>query len=329
MTTKITSLGNPQKSRCGGISIFIILLLLLPLVHSSSAEPEPPPALATQRNALMDAIKRADAPAVAKIFSPHAKLIVSGFDAIPGDAIPQVWAGLLASGTITRLELAPNDIETLGETIVETGNLTTFGNDGTEKDRSNYLIVWKQEAGEWKIYRDIATAGPARGPSVDRVGFPKDYRSNFKRLTPPTLNSSQTLVQTAYGSEKALSTTMTNTTHSSYPNGTVLAMEFAKPLLDPQGKPLLDSNGNPQPAEVDHLDVMRRGKGFGEAYGKNRAGEWEFAGYHLDGAYSTPPAKSAACAECHLNKAGIANDFVFPLNQKVARPNPITPPSAP
>jgi hypothetical protein len=79
-----------------------------------------------------------------------------------------------------------------------------------------------------------------------------------------------------------------------------------------KGKPLLDANGQPQKGEVHHLDVMRRGDGFGEAYGSNRSGEWEFAGYFLDGTYSTAPAKSASCAQCH-QKAGEAKDFVFPL----------------
>jgi len=75
---------------------------------------------------------------------------------------------------------------------------------------------------------------------------------------------------------------------------------------------LLGANGQPQKGEVQHVDVMRRGAEFGEAYGSNRAGHWEFAGYNLDGTYSTSPAKSASCAQCH-QKAGGAKDFVFPL----------------
>jgi hypothetical protein len=55
---------------------------------------------------------------------------------------------------------------------------------------------------------------------------------------------------------------------------------------------------------------MRREIGFGEAYGSNRSGEWEFVEYKPDGSYITPPAKSAACAECHI-KAGPRRDFVY------------------
>ena len=89
-------------------------------------------------------------------------------------------------------------------------------------------------------------------------------------------------------------------------------MEFAEILKDPEGNPLLDANGQPQKGKVQHVDVMRRGESLGEAYGSNRSGQWEFAGYQLDGAYSTAPDKSASCAQCH-QKAGAAKDFVFPL----------------
>ena len=58
------------------------------------------------------------------------------------------------------------------------------------------------------------------------------------------------------------------------------------------------------------LHVMRREKGFGEAYGKNRTGEWEYVEYRADRTYITPPQKSFACAECHV-KAGSDRDFVY------------------
>ena len=48
---------------------------------------------------------------------------------------------------------------------------------------------------------------------------------------------------------------------------------------------------------------MRREKGFGGAYGKNRTGDWEFVEYRPYGSTITPPRKSFVCAECHV-KAG-------------------------
>jgi hypothetical protein len=116
---------------------------------------------------------------------------------------------------------------------------------------------------------------------------------------------------TAYGNDLAAS--VTKAQQLPYPNGSIIVMEFAKELTDSEGKPLLDANRQRQKGEVQHVDVMRRGEDFGEAYGANRSGQWEFAGYFLDGTYSTTPAKSASCAQCH-QKAGPAKDFVFPLD---------------
>ncbi len=84
-------------------------------------------------------------------------------------------------------------------------------------------------------------------------------------------------------------------------------------VKDGSGNVLLNSDGSPQRGPVQHVDVMRREPGFGEAYGKNRAGEWEFVSYHDDGSYVKPPIASASCAACHIKSAGAANDFVFPL----------------
>jgi hypothetical protein len=178
-------------------------------------------------------------------------------------------------------------------------------------DQSRYLIVWKREEGEWRIHRDMANPGLATAPKIDRVGFPKDYRSIFKVLTMRTNpNSTPSMVMTVYGNDIAAS--VTNPTQLPYPNGSIMLMEFAEAMKGADGKPLLDANGRFQKGEVNHVDVMRRGEDFGEAYGSNRSGQWEFAGYHLDGSYSTTPAKSASCAQCH-QKAGGAKDFVFPL----------------
>ena len=95
-----------------------------------------------------------------------------------------------------------------------------------------------------------------------------------------------------------------------YPYGSVIVMETARALKDSQGKPQLDAQGGFRRGEVTGLHVMRRERGFGEAYGPNRSGEWEYVEYRPDGTYLTPPQKSFSCAQCHL-KAGPQRDFVY------------------
>jgi Cytochrome P460 len=221
----------------------------------------------------------------------------------------------LSGGALKGIAFAPTDF-TGGNSdlLAETGTLATLDSDGKEKDQSRYFILWKREEGEWRICCEITNSEFAPAPRVDRVGFPKDYRSALKLLgIPARTNTAPSIIMTAYGNDLAAS--VTNAQQLPYPNGSTIVMEFAAALTNSEGKLLLDANGHRQKGEVQHIDVMRRGDGFGEAYGANRSGQWEFAGYFPDGTYSTAPAKSASCAQCH-QKAGAAKDFVFPLKQE-------------
>ena len=144
-------------------------------------------------------------------------------------------------------------------------------------------------------------------PDRDRVGFPKGYQEKFQIVRTFTRDKEQKLV-TVYVNRKAGS--ITNLSQVPYPYGSVLVMETSSILQDAAGKPQLDEQGRPRKDKVTGLHVMRREKGFGAAYGENRAGEWEYMEYRPDGSYLTPPRKSATCAECH-RKAGLKRDFVY------------------
>lgn len=162
------------------------------------------------------------------------------------------------------------------------------------------LGAYAIHAGDSKETNDTA-------PTVDRIGFPKGYTEKFQVLRVVNTPSEKKVV-TIYGNEVAAS--VTNLAQLPYPYGSIIVMETAAVRADTQGKLLRDERGNPRKDKILGLHVMRREKGFGEAYGKNRAGEWEYVEYKPDGGYLTPPQKSATCAECHV-KAGPQRDFVY------------------
>lgn len=144
-------------------------------------------------------------------------------------------------------------------------------------------------------------------PGQDRVGFPADYARTYDVLRVVNKPDEQKMV-TVYGNRKAAS--ITNSNQLPYPYGSIIVMETASTTKDTQGKLLADQNANLRKDRVTGLHVMRRELGFGEAYGDNRAGEWEFVEYKPDGTYITPPQKSGTCAACHV-KAGQKLDFVY------------------
>jgi hypothetical protein len=153
----------------------------------------------------------------------------------------------------------------------------------------------------------IALAAPESAPETDRVKFPDGYAEKFKILrTVDRLEKGH--VVTIYANDLAASITRTN--DLPYPYGSILVMETSEAQKNGDGKPSQDAQGRLRKGTAIGLHVMRREKNFGEAYGKNRSGEWEFVEYRPDRSYITPPAKSSACAECHI-KAGPQRDFVY------------------
>ncbi len=151
------------------------------------------------------------------------------------------------------------------------------------------------------------TPTPAPAPATDRVGFPKDYATKFTVLR-TVARAEKAQVVTVYGNGAASSVIRTN--DLPYPAGAVIVMETAAVEKDAAGKTLPGPDAGFRKAAVSGLHVMRKGKGFGEAYADNRSGEWEYAEYKPDGTYITAPKDSATCSKCHI-KAGPDRDFVY------------------
>jgi len=275
-------------------------------------------AIEAQWRTFSDALAQGDPVAAARIFATDAKLSVPGVDAVLAGRQPiaNFWQSAFASG-LKGLELATTDLEGDGSMRIETGVYTALGADRRELGRGYYLVVWKKEEGAWKIYRDFGhpDAAPGAGArAVDRVGFPHDYRQQFRNLG-GTLDDPNFGLTTVFANELAASSAGSEGTQ--YPDGSVILMEFANPQRDGEDQLLRDAHGQPLKGEVAHIDVMRRGAGFGSAYGADRAGEWEFASYRPDGSTLIPPDKAQHCAACHI-KAGAAKDYVYRLRSWAA-----------
>jgi uncharacterized protein (TIGR02246 family) len=298
-------------------SLFTLTLLSGASAPAHAASTDVRVAIAAQSKSFVDALERGDARSVADLFTADAKLIVSGFDGVVAGraAIENFWQAGFDNG-VKGLRLTMLDLDGEGSLRIETGTYQAMGPGGSDLGRGHYLFVWKKEKGTWRIHRDIASAKPAQAAAnvpaagaADRVGFPGDYRSALKLLG-VAVKEQEPSVMSAYGNERA--TSVTASSQLPYPYGTVIAMEFAHGMRDGEGQLLRDPKGIPLTGDVARVDVMRRERGYGEAYGENRAGEWEFASYRPDGTLLVAPENAGACAACH-RKAGAERDFVYKL----------------
>jgi hypothetical protein len=58
------------------------------------------------------------------------------------------------AGGIKSVALKSVEVESFGDTIVEQGTATFYGEDQNLLDTGKYLVVWKRVEGEWKLHRD-------------------------------------------------------------------------------------------------------------------------------------------------------------------------------
>jgi hypothetical protein len=152
----------------------------------------------------------------------------------------------------------------------------------------------------------LIAAEAAKDPlAEDRVGLPADYAKTFevvRRFNGVQRNKAATVyANAAAGATKDLA-------KLPYAHGAIFVVAWAEPVKGPDGKPVVDANGLWQPGEVTQVDVMRREKGWGEKYGAERTGEWEFGSYRGGTSWLTPK-DALDCAKCH--RKAESRDFVF------------------
>ncbi len=100
-------------------------------------------------------ISRSDGPGMAAHYTENAQVLAPQAEIVTGpEAIGKFWQGVFDSGvkgaTLTTLE-----VEDLGGTVNEVGNLEIRGADGQVLDQAKYIVIWKKDGGAWKLHRDI------------------------------------------------------------------------------------------------------------------------------------------------------------------------------
>src|SRR5690242_7547493 len=93
----------------------------------------------------------------------------------------------------------------------------------------------------------VAQAPTLPGTSVDRVGFPTNYQTTFKKLY--TLDNNQNRqIRVIWANDVAQ--TVDPTQPWNFPYGSVLIFESYAPKLNDTGDPVLDDNGRFVPTDL-------------------------------------------------------------------------------
>lgn len=92
---------------------------------------------------------------IANLYTEYAKLLPPGSDVIVGkENISNFWQGAIYTG-VKCIKLETEDVEQHGDLAVEQGKYTLIGPDQNLIDKGKYLVVWKNENGDWKLHKDM------------------------------------------------------------------------------------------------------------------------------------------------------------------------------
>ena len=106
-------------------------------------------------------LRDGDSVALASNYWPDAELLLSNSEPIKGKDIMSAWGATIRMG-INAMTFTTTDIAGDANFLIETGSYEMKDGNKTLIDRGKYVVVWKQQNGEWKLYRDIGnTSLPA------------------------------------------------------------------------------------------------------------------------------------------------------------------------
>ena len=121
-------------------------------------------AIAAPIEQFMAAFSRGDAAGAAAVYTADAQVLAPNSDVITGQqAIQTFWQRAMDMG-VKAVKLATVEVVGDGHTAYEVGQFTLQGAEGQVLDAGKYVVIWRQEAGQWKLHRDIwNTSRPAPG----------------------------------------------------------------------------------------------------------------------------------------------------------------------
>lgn len=112
-------------------------------------------AIAAGHEKFMELFNGGDADGLADLYTENGQLLPTGSDFVTGKvAIQAFWQGAMDSG-IKSIRLETVEAERHGDTAINIGKYTLSGEAGDVMDRGKYVVILKQEGGQWKLHRDI------------------------------------------------------------------------------------------------------------------------------------------------------------------------------
>ena len=115
-------------------------------------------AIEAATNQLTEAFGRQDAAGCASLYTAEGAMLPPNADIAWGrPAIQEVWQGIFDAG-LSAFRVDSLEVERVGDLAYELGRYRLYAGDHAVADEGKYLLIWKREAGQWRIHRDIVNS---------------------------------------------------------------------------------------------------------------------------------------------------------------------------
>ncbi len=98
---------------------------------------------------------KGDSATFVNIYASDAVLMAPNMPKMPGRAaIGQFFSGGYKMG-MRNIKIDTDEIAGSKEGIIEIGRYEVLGDKNVSFDKGKFIVIWKEEGGKWKMYRDI------------------------------------------------------------------------------------------------------------------------------------------------------------------------------
>lgn len=112
-------------------------------------------AIEARNKRFMDAARRGDAAGLAALYTVDGQVLPPNADSVTGrQAVQAFWQAVMDMG-IKEAVLEIGEAEGHGDVVIEVSTFTLSSEGGQVLDKGKYIVIWKQEDGQWKLHRDI------------------------------------------------------------------------------------------------------------------------------------------------------------------------------
>ncbi len=120
-------------------------------------------AIAAANQRFMEAFGRGDAQGLARLYTADGQLFPPNSDILIGrDSIRAFWQGALDMG-LKAVTLQTVEARGYSQVAVEVGRYRLVGGDGQVADAGKYVVVWRNDAGNWLLHQDIWNSSQPAG----------------------------------------------------------------------------------------------------------------------------------------------------------------------